>query len=112
MRALRATMIGLLSLFFSMEGAGHRAEAQPPAKAAEKEKVWEGTLNAGGIELELVLHVTGDAGSFKATVDSPDQGAFGLKVDTVSIDKSTLKFTSKTLQAEFEGKLNDEGTEA
>jgi pimeloyl-ACP methyl ester carboxylesterase len=114
MRALRVAMIGLLSLFVSIEGPGHRAGAQPTAKATdkEKEKVWEGTLNAGGIELKLVLHVTGDAGSFKATMDSPDQAAFGLKVDTVSIDKSALKFTSKNLQAEFEGKLNDEGTEA
>ena len=45
-------------------------------------------------------------------MDSPDQGAKGLKVDAVTLDKSTLVFELKALMGKYEGKLNAEGTEA
>ena len=38
---------------------------------------WKGTLAVSGIELSLIFHITDDDG-LKATMDSPDQGAFGI----------------------------------
>ena len=35
---------------------------------------WEGTLNAGGVELTIVLHITEADSGLAATMDSPDQG--------------------------------------
>jgi pimeloyl-ACP methyl ester carboxylesterase len=95
--------------------AGLLAPAGRSAAAAEpKEHVWEGKLAVRpGVELRLVLHVTAtDAGTNTATFDSPDQGANGLKVDSVTLDKASLTFEMKGIGAKFAGKLNDAGTEA
>lgn len=84
------------------------------AGAAEPEEVWEGTLKIRpGVELRLVVHLRENADkSLTATLDSPDQGASNLKVDAVTRDKTQLAFEMKALTAKFEGKLNDNGTEA
>jgi pimeloyl-ACP methyl ester carboxylesterase len=81
---------------------------------AHKEQVWEGKLPIGaGLSLRLVLRVTTDAdGKQVATIDSPDQGAKGLKVDSVSVDKTTLTFEMKNQLTRYEGAINPEGTEA
>lgn len=83
-------------------------------KPAGNEQVWEGKLRAGGLfSLRLVLHVVKDkAGAFTATLDSPDQGAKGLKVDSIVLDKTKLTFSMKTIAAEFDGELKNDGTEA
>ena len=47
-----------------------------------------------------------------ARMDSPDQGAKGLRVDAVTVDKSTMVFELKALMGKYEGRLNAEGTEA
>jgi fermentation-respiration switch protein FrsA (DUF1100 family) len=75
---------------------------------------WEGTLKVSpGMELRLVFHVTKPTeGEIKATFDSPDQGAAGLKVDSVAIEAGALVFEMKSLAARFQGTLNVEGTEA
>ncbi len=40
---------------------------------------WQGTLEAGGTKLRVVLHVMkDDSGHLSATLDSPDQGAYGI----------------------------------
>ncbi len=76
--------------------------------------MWEGKLELpGGLSLRMVFHVNKTAGgSLLATFDSPYQGAKGLKVDSVSLDKTTLKFEMKQLQGQYVGTLNKEGTEA
>ena len=66
-----------------------------------------------GLSLRIVVHVGKTAeGKLMATMDSPDQGAKGLKVDTVTLDKTTLAFEMKKILGKYEGKLNAEGTEA
>jgi pimeloyl-ACP methyl ester carboxylesterase len=84
------------------------------AKIVGPEQIWEGKLEAGaGISLRIVVHMGKTAdGTLMATLDSPDQGARGLKVDTITLDKSALVFEMKRLMARYEGKLNAEGTEA
>ena len=48
---------------------------------------WEGTLDAGAAQLPLVFHITqGEDGSLAATMDSPAQGAFGIGVDSVTVE--------------------------
>ncbi|MDR3637946.1 MAG: alpha/beta fold hydrolase [Isosphaeraceae bacterium] len=75
---------------------------------------WEGSLKVlPGVDLRLVLHVQErENGVLTASLDSPDQGAKDLKIDTVIRDKTRLVFELKGLAAKFEGKLNDAGTEA
>jgi pimeloyl-ACP methyl ester carboxylesterase len=81
--------------------------------AVAKEEVWEGTLDSQGVQLRLVLHIDKpDKGDWKATLDSPDQSANGLKVDTIAVKDGMLRFEMKDLGARFSGKVNEAGTEA
>jgi uncharacterized protein len=83
-------------------------------KIAGPEQVWEGKLNVGaGLSLRIVVHVGKTAeGKLMAKMDSPDQGAKGLKVDTITLDKTTLAFEMKAIDGKYKGRLNVEGTEA
>ena len=86
----------------------------PVPKIVGPEQIWEGKLGVGpGLSLRIVFHVGKTAdGKLMARMDSPDQGAKGLKVDAVTVDKSTMVFELKALMGKYEGKLNAEGTEA
>jgi len=69
---------------------------------------WSGVLDAGAAKLKLILHFTVDGdGKWRGTMDSPDQGANGLKMDTVTFEGQTLKFTMQALGASYEGTLKD-----
>jgi pimeloyl-ACP methyl ester carboxylesterase len=90
------------------------ASALAAQQAPAPETIWEGALKLNaGLELRIVLHVV-DAGEggLRATFDSPDQGAKGLKVDTVVVGPETLTFTMKALGVEFTGKRSADGNEA
>jgi pimeloyl-ACP methyl ester carboxylesterase len=84
------------------------------AETSAPETVWEGRLKVGGvIELRIVFHVTRpEGGPPRATFDSPDQGATGLKVDAVDLTPESLGFTMKAMGAEFTGTLNAAGNQA
>ncbi len=91
-----------------------RANKAAAAAEAKPDQTWAGRLKVtAGIELRLVLNLFNkkDDG-FTATLDSPDQGAKGIKVDEVSLDKETLTFAVKSIAGEFSGKLNADKTEA
>ncbi len=67
---------------------------------------WQGTLSAGGNELRLVLHITkAPDGALKATLDSVDQGANGIPVNTVTLKNSTLNLDVAAVHGAYEGKI-------
>jgi len=51
---------------------------------------WVGTLEAGGAEFALVLHITESDSGLAATMDSPDQGAFGILASSVTVTGDSL----------------------
>ncbi|MEL6255033.1 MAG: alpha/beta fold hydrolase [Bacteroidota bacterium] len=64
---------------------------------------WEGVLEVPGAKLRIVFHIQEVGDSLKASWDSPDQGAFGLKVDEISLEGGVLKMTMKSAVAKYEG---------
>ncbi len=91
-----------------------QAPAQTQDKAQDKAKDivgdWQGTLSAGGAELRLVLHLTKSAdGALKATLDSVDQGANGIPVDSVSLKDSKLSLDVEAVHGTYEGKVAADG---
>jgi hypothetical protein len=67
---------------------------------------WQGTIRTGMGELRLVLHVAKNPdGIFKALIDSPDQGAPGVPIDSITFEGNKLRFTSAPLKATYEGTL-------
>jgi fermentation-respiration switch protein FrsA (DUF1100 family) len=88
------------------------AFAQAQDDVGRLEGVWVGPLKPPiGKEIRLVLRVEKEAdGSFEATLDTPEQEAYGLAVEGVEVDGRSVHFTSKAVHAKFEGELNHEGT--
>src|SRR5678815_799809 len=72
---------------------------------------WKGTLDAAGTKLDLVLHVSKKDGALSATLDSPDQGATGLPIDSISLTGKSLRFEMKSLGANYEGVFGADGSQ-
>jgi pimeloyl-ACP methyl ester carboxylesterase len=73
---------------------------------------WQGALDVGNFKLRLVLKISQAAdGTLKATMDSLDQSAKDLVVDTISFQAGLLKFEMKALNASYSGTLSKDGTQ-
>jgi uncharacterized protein len=71
---------------------------------------WQGALNLGVVKLRLVVEFKKKEGvGFTGTMDSPDQGVFGLPIDEVTVADKTVKFTMKRLGASYEGNISEDG---
>ncbi len=67
---------------------------------------WTGSLQAGDAVLHLVLHISKAAdGSFKAFIDSLDQGVYGIEVTSLTQKDSALTFNVSSVSASYEGKF-------
>lgn len=71
---------------------------------------WQGVLIAGTRQLHIILHITNSDGNLKATMDSVDQGAFGLPVSSISLKNSKLKFEVDKVGGSYLGKLSPDAT--
>lgn len=104
------TFVSLASRISIVRGAIQTATA--PQGTSGVEGNWRGALDVGGVKLRLVLKISKTAdGKFTATVDSLDQAATDLVVDTITFQDGTLKFEMKKLSASYVGTLSKDGTE-
>jgi hypothetical protein len=72
---------------------------------------WQGTLAIGAGEVRIILHITKSSeGTLKATMDSPDQGASGMPVDSIALEGSKLKFATGAVKGTYEGTVKSNGT--
>ncbi|MDZ4793308.1 MAG: alpha/beta fold hydrolase [Bacteroidota bacterium] len=72
---------------------------------------WEGTLQAGAINLRIVFHIKPDGkGGLISTADSPDQSAYGFKCDSTIIKENGITILMSSLQASFSGNLINDST--
>src|ERR1700691_4284547 len=101
----RKVMKGILILAAQVVAAASLASAQDIAGD------WQGTLAANGAQLRLVLHITkGDDGALKATLDSVDQGAYGIPVSSISLKDSKLSLGVDAVHGTYEGKVSSDGS--
>src|SRR6266540_3314183 len=98
----------LLMLLFLL-GLLCQVFGQTPAKDIEGS--WQGTLEAGGTKLRLVLTVTkSEPGAYGGKLDSLDQGAT-IPIDTITVKGDAVRVEIKSPAIVFEGTLNKERTE-
>lgn len=69
---------------------------------------WYGKLAIQGQEMRLNLHLTKDKDTWKGTLDSPDQGAFGIPATKVKIQEDRLTFEVKNIGVSYTGVLKGE----
>lgn len=82
------------------------------AAMAQVEGHWLGSLQISGLSLRIALEVTRAAdGTFITTMDSLDQGVFGIKVAKTAFDAPSraFKFEAPNLAATYEGILSSDG---
>lgn len=105
MKNLICHLSGLLTLLiiFSVSIFGQNAPASIEGN-------WLGTLEFNGIKLRLALKVAKTAdGKFTAKLDSIDQGANDLEIDTISQEDKAVHFEAKKYAMSYEGTLDDKG---
>lgn len=72
--------------------------------------IWEGKINVG-VSLRIGFHFSLDStGKFITTMDSPDQGAFGLPTDYTYIGDDSVFTEIKKYQVSFSGVLTNDST--
>jgi dipeptidyl aminopeptidase/acylaminoacyl peptidase len=70
---------------------------------------WNGVLKVQNIQLRLAFNIQKTESGYSATMDSPDQGANGIPVTSVSYENSGLKIAIANIGAKYEGVLGDDG---
>ena len=70
---------------------------------------WSGVLEAPGARYPLVFHLQARAEGYSATLDSPNQGAFGIPADSVTTDEDSLVIEFASLGGRYEAELSADG---
>jgi fermentation-respiration switch protein FrsA (DUF1100 family) len=65
--------------------------------------IWQGVLRVQGFELRLVFNVAETEGNLTATMDSPDQNAFGIKVDSAYFNNDSVYFYIAQAKGYYDG---------
>ncbi len=95
---------GVTALAVWLALCGLVAAQQALSAPRELAGAWVGTLKVNDqISLRLALRVEGG----KAVLDSLDQGAKGIGVDTLSYDKGKVRMESRRIQATYEAQLDE-----
>lgn len=69
---------------------------------------WNGILKVQGMQLRVVFNIDKTDTGYISTMDSPDQGAKGIPVSSISFEDSKLKLAVASLQIEYEGILGND----
>lgn len=85
------------------------------SEPASVEGTWEGILDAsatGQGKLRVVLHVSkAKDGSLTGTLDSPDQGAAGIPIDTITYKDPSFRLEANSIGGLYEGNVNKDKSE-
>ena len=107
MKAKRLLDNLLLIVFLAGVHASPAALADGPAHG-DLVGTWHGALEAGGVQLRIIFDVRESEGALVATMDSPDQGATDIPVESVILDGDDVRFDLRLLGAIYSGSLYQE----
>ena len=86
-----------IAVLVALTSASDRADLSGP---------WSGKIQG---MLRLVLHVQRGGGGYAATLDSPDQSAMGMTIDTFALEGDSVRFEMHALSASFAGRMSADG---
>src|SRR5882762_591457 len=107
------------AIFFSISpniSAHHGSPANPPGGIPPSgngiEGFWLGALDAGTFKLRLLMKFSRTPdGKLTGLLDSLDQSAKDIPMDTVSFQDGSLHVGMKSLGASYDGKMSADGTQ-
>ena len=107
MKIVKATYIVILFITGLLAGVFFSSSVS----AQEISGTWHGKLSLPTGSLTIVFHISQtEQGAYVTTLDSPDQGANGIKTQTTSFNDSTLIIQIPVIHASYKGKLNSDNT--
>ena len=71
--------------------------------AQEITGTWQGTLNVQGTKLEIVFHIEKQLNGYTSLMDSPTQGAYGIKTTNTIYENEKLQITATDLGLFYQG---------
>lgn len=74
---------------------------------AQIEGTWNGNIELPNQKLPFVLHITKENGQYKATTDSPDQGAYGIELQEIRFENNKLHLKDARMYMTYEGDLTN-----
>jgi pimeloyl-ACP methyl ester carboxylesterase len=108
--APRSLRVAVASAFSSLRGSvppRQIPQSSSPNHLQPAEGDWAGSLQAGDVVLHFVLHLSNNEyGSLAATLDSLDQGVYGIEVGSVTFTASALQFDIPSVNASYAGEIS------
>ena len=90
----------------------YAAQAEQKGTPRGIEGSWEGVLDVGSAKLRLVLKISKEKDvKYAATLDSLDQNAMDLPVNSMTLEGDALRFEMQAIGGLYDGKLNKEWSE-
>jgi uncharacterized protein len=106
--ALRyAAVLALVLVANALGALTYAADPTQPSFAG----TWQGTLDAGAVKLRIVFDIKVTATGLEGTMDSPDQRALGLKLDTVKQDGANVTAELRMIGGTYDGTFSADGSE-
>ena len=85
--------------------------ARTKAALASMQGNWEGVLTAQQTHLHLVLRIFKTNDTYRAVIDSVDQGAKDIPIASLSVRRNSIHAELPALNADYQAALNADGTE-
>lgn len=77
------------------------------SQAQNIEGRWNGILKIQTTELRIAFNITKIENGYKSTMDSPDQGAFGIPVTKTDFNGTLLKIEANNIGVIYNGEYKD-----
>jgi len=68
---------------------------------------WSGKLKIQGMELGIVFNISKTDSGFISTMDSPDQGAYGIPVTSTVVEGRSINLKVENARIHYQGEFND-----
>ena len=89
----------------SIVGTWAQGPGKLPLTLKRSGDTFEGRIKVPSPKLKIVFRIEADGDGYKAKLDSPDQGASGLPVDSVAHDGNEVTLIVRGLQGRYTGKI-------
>ncbi len=68
---------------------------------------WNGAIEIQGTTLRLVYHISETDGVYSSTLDSPDQGAFGIAMDETVVNENEIMISMEKMKMKTTGTFDE-----
>jgi pimeloyl-ACP methyl ester carboxylesterase len=104
MKSPTTTILAIILAIFSLQAFGQHENDYIAGS-------WQGVLNTGNGEIRLVFNISfAEDNSFKATLDSPDQGARDIPLGEVSVTEDSIRIEAPIVNGFYLGELSSDSS--